>query len=247
MMRVGFIGWRGMVGSVLMGRMNEEKDFDLIDPVFFTTSNVGGKGPNVGKDVPALKDAKNIDELKAMDAIVSCQGGDYTNEVYPKLRAAGWKGYWIDAASALRMEKDAIIILDPVNMNVIKDGMAKGIKNYIGGNCTVSLMLMALGGLYERGLVEWMSAMTYQAASGAGANNMRELIKQMGSIHGNGEESAGRPGRRDPGHRPQGFRPHPLRCLSQGVLWRAACRFGHSLDRQTARQRPEQGRMEGPG
>jgi len=184
MMRVGFIGWRGMVGSVLMGRMNEEKDFAVIDPVFFTTSNVGGKGPNVGKDVPALKDAKNIDDLKAMDAVVSCQGGDYTNEVYPKLRAAGWKGYWIDAASALRMEKDAIIILDPVNINVIRDGMAKGIKNYIGGNCTVSLMLMALGGLYERGLVEWMSAMTYQAASGAGANNMRELIKQMGSIHG---------------------------------------------------------------
>jgi aspartate-semialdehyde dehydrogenase len=184
MMRVGFIGWRGMVGSVLMGRMNEEKDFALIDPVFFTTSNVGGKGPNIGKDVPALKDAKKIDELKAMDAIVSCQGGDYTNEIYPKLRAAGWKGFWIDAASSLRMEKDAIIILDPVNMNVIKNGLAKGIKNYVGGNCTVSLMLMALGGLYERGLVEWMSAMTYQAASGAGANNMRELLKQMGSIHG---------------------------------------------------------------
>ncbi|GAB4486053.1 MAG: aspartate-semialdehyde dehydrogenase [Thermodesulfovibrionales bacterium] len=183
MMRVGFVGWRGMVGSVLMGRMSEEKDFDLIDPVFFTTSNVGGKGPNVGKDVPALKDAKDINELKAMETIVSCQGGDYTNEVYPKLRAAGWKGYWIDAASALRMEKDAIIILDPVNRNVITGGLAKGIRNYIGGNCTVSLMLMALGGLYERDLVEWMSAMTYQAASGAGANNMRELLKQMGSAH----------------------------------------------------------------
>ena len=184
MIRVGFIGWRGMVGSVLMGRMNEEKDFNLIDPVFFTTSNVGGKGPNIGRDVPTLKDAKSVDELKAMDAIVSCQGGDYTNEIYPKLRGGGWKGYWIDAASALRMEKDSIIILDPVNLNVIKNGMAKGIKNYIGGNCTVSLMLMALGGLFERGLVEWMSAMTYQAASGAGANNMRELLKQMGSIHG---------------------------------------------------------------
>jgi aspartate-semialdehyde dehydrogenase len=183
MMRVGFIGWRGMVGSVLMGRMKEEKDFDLVDPVFFTTSNVGGKGPNIGKDVPALKDARDIDSLKAMEAIVSCQGGEYTNEVYPKLRSAGWKGFWIDAASALRMEKDSIIILDPVNINVIRNGMAKGIKNYIGGNCTVSLMLMALGGLYERGLVEWMSAMTYQAASGAGANNMRELLKQMGSIH----------------------------------------------------------------
>jgi aspartate-semialdehyde dehydrogenase len=173
-----------MVGSVLMGRMNEEKDFNLIDPVFFTTSNIGGKGPNIGKDVSPLKDAKNIDELKMMDAIVSCQGGEYTTEVYPKLRESGWKGYWIDAASTLRMTNDSIIILDPVNLNVIKNGMAKGIKNYIGGNCTVSLMLMALGGLYEPGLVEWMSAMTYQAASGAGANNMRELLKQMGSIHG---------------------------------------------------------------
>ncbi len=184
MMCVGFIGWRGMVGSVLMGRMNEEKDFNLIDPVFFTTSNIGGKGPNIGKDGPALKDAKNIDELKAMEIIVSCQGGEYTTEVYPKLRESGWKGYWIDAASTLRMTNDSIIILDPVNLNVIKNGMARGIKNYIGGNCTVSLMLMALGGLYERGLVEWMSAMTYQAASGAGANNMRELLKQMGSICG---------------------------------------------------------------
>jgi len=183
MMRVGFIGWRGMVGSVLMGRMIEEKDFDFIDPVFFSTSNVGGKGPRIYKEVPSLKDAKNIDELKAMDSIVSCQGGEYTSEIYPKLRAAGWKGYWIDAASTLRMEKDAIIILDPVNMNVIKDGLVKGTKNYIGGNCTVSLMLMALGGLYARGLVEWMSVMTYQAASGAGANSMRELLKQMGEVH----------------------------------------------------------------
>ncbi|MBI5641566.1 MAG: aspartate-semialdehyde dehydrogenase [Nitrospirae bacterium] len=183
MMRVGFIGWRGMVGSVLMGRMNEEKDFSLIDPVFFTTSNVGGKAPDIGKDAPALKDARNIDELRAMDTIVSCQGGEYTGEIYPKLRAAGWKGYWIDAASSLRMEKDSIIILDPVNLNVIKDGMAKGIRNYIGGNCTVSLMLMALGGLYKAGLVQWMSAMTYQAASGAGANNMRELLRQMGSVN----------------------------------------------------------------
>jgi len=183
MKRVGFVGWRGMVGSVLMGRMMEEKDLDLVEPVFFTTSNVGGKGPTVGKDTPALKDAKNVDELKAMDIIVSCQGGDYTNEVFPKLRSAGWSGYWIDAASALRMDKDAVIILDPVNLDVIKDGLAKGIKNYIGGNCTVSLMLMALGGIYEAGLVEWMSAMTYQAASGAGANNMRELLKQMGEVH----------------------------------------------------------------
>lgn len=183
MKRVGFIGWRGMVGSVLMGRMLEEKDFDLIEPVFFTTSNVGGQGPKIGKDVPALRDAKDIEGLKAMDVIVSCQGGDYTKEVFPKLRSAGWQGYWIDAASTLRMEPDAVIILDPVNRSVIEDGLAKGIRNYVGGNCTVSLMLMALGGLYREGLVEWMSAMTYQAASGAGANNMRELLRQMGEVH----------------------------------------------------------------
>ncbi|MBI3146388.1 MAG: aspartate-semialdehyde dehydrogenase [Pseudogulbenkiania sp.] len=184
-MRVGFVGWRGMVGSVLMQRMREENDFAQInEPVFFTTSNVGGKGPDIGRDVPALKDAKNIDDLLAMDAIVTCQGGDYTSEVFPKLRAAGWKGYWIDAASTLRMEDDAIIILDPVNMNVIKDGLANGVKNYVGGNCTVSLMLMALGGLFQNDLVEWVTSMTYQAASGAGAQNMRELISGMGAIHG---------------------------------------------------------------
>ncbi len=183
MKQVGFVGWRGMVGSVLMGRMLEEKDFDFVDPVFFTTSNVGGAGPKIGRDTPPLKNAKNIDDLKAMEIIVSCQGGEYTNEIFPKLRAAGWNGYWIDAASTLRMEKDAIIILDPINFKVIRNGLARGIKNYIGGNCTVSLMLMALGGIYEAGLVEWMSAMTYQAASGAGANNMRELLKQMGEVH----------------------------------------------------------------
>jgi aspartate-semialdehyde dehydrogenase len=184
MMKVGMIGWRGMVGSVLMGRMKEEKDFDHIEPLFFTTSNVGGKAPDIGKGESTLRDARSIDDLKKTDIVLTCQGGDYTNEVYPKLRASGWNGYWIDAASALRMTNDSIIILDPVNMDVIKKGMADGIKNYIGGNCTVSLMLMALGGLYEKGLVEWMSAMTYQAASGAGANNMRELIRQMGSVHG---------------------------------------------------------------
>ncbi|PWB53448.1 MAG: aspartate-semialdehyde dehydrogenase, partial [Nitrosomonadales bacterium] len=184
MMRVGLIGWRGMVGSVLMQRMREEKDFDVIDPVFFTTSNPGGKGPDIGKDVPPLKDAKDINELKAMDAIISCQGGDYTKEVYADLRSAGWNGYWIDAASTLRMKDDAIIILDPVNRNVIKDGLAKGVKTYVGGNCTVSLMLMAIGGLFDKGLIEWISPMTYQAASGAGARNMRELIQQMGAING---------------------------------------------------------------
>ncbi len=183
-MRVGLVGWRGMVGSVLMQRMREEGDFNVIDPVFFTTSNVGGKGPDIGKDVPALKDARNIDELKAMDAIISCQGGDYTKEVYGDLRAAGWNGYWIDAASTLRMKDDAIIILDPVNKNVIKGGLAEGVKTYVGGNCTVSLMLMAIGGLFDQGLIEWISPMTYQAASGAGARNMRELIQQMGAVNG---------------------------------------------------------------
>jgi aspartate-semialdehyde dehydrogenase len=172
-----------MVGSVLMGRMKDEKDFDPIEPVFFTTSSIGGKAPNVGKGDSKLKDAKSIDELRKMDIILTCQGGDYTTEVYPKLRDAGWKGYWIDAASTLRMTSDSIIILDPVNRKVIKDGLARGVKNYIGGNCTVSLMLMAIGALYEKDLVEWMSAMTYQAASGAGANNMRELLAQMGELH----------------------------------------------------------------
>jgi aspartate-semialdehyde dehydrogenase len=166
-----------------MGRMKEERDFDLIDPVFFTTSNVGGKGPDIGKDVPPLKDANSIDELKAMDVIITAQGGDYTKEVYPKLRATGWNGYWIDAASALRMKDEAIIILDPVNKDVIKNGLASGVKTYVGGNCTVSLMLMAIGGLFDAGLIEWISPMTYQAASGAGARNMRELIKQMGAVH----------------------------------------------------------------
>ena len=188
MKKVGLIGWRGMVGSVLMGRMRDERDFDHIEPVFFTTSNVGGSapnlGPDIGKDVPALKDANSVDELKAMDIIITCQGGDYTKEVYPKLMASGWKGYWIDAASTLRMNDDSIIILDPVNKNVIQDGIAKGIKTYVGGNCTVSLMLMAIGGLFDKGLIEWISPMTYQAASGAGARNMRELIQQMGAVHG---------------------------------------------------------------
>ena len=184
MKRVGFIGWRGMVGSVLMRRMRDENDFADIEPVFFTTSQPGQPGPDVGKEVPALKDAKNIDELKAMEAIVSCQGGDYTKEVYPQLRAAGWDGYWIDAASALRMADESIIVLDPVNLDVIKDGLTQGVKTYVGGNCTVSLMLMAIGGLFQKGLVEWITPMTYQAASGAGARNMRELIKQMGAIHG---------------------------------------------------------------
>ena len=183
MKRVGLVGWRGMVGSVLMDRMMAENDFALIDPVFFTTSNVGGQGPAIGKDTPVLKDARSIADLQALDVIVTCQGGDYTNEIYPRLRAAGWRGYWIDAASALRMQDDAVIILDPVNREVIEGALARGAKDYIGGNCTVSLMLMGLGGLFAHGLVEWASIMTYQAASGAGAQNMRELIQQMGAVH----------------------------------------------------------------
>jgi aspartate-semialdehyde dehydrogenase len=183
MLKVGFIGWRGMVGSVLMQRMMEENDFALIEPQFFTTSNVGGAAPNVGKDSPALKDAKNIADLSAMDAIITCQGGDYTSEVYPQLRAAGWAGHWIDAASTLRMDNEAVIILDPVNMHVIKEALAKGGKVWVGGNCTVSLMLMALNGLFKADLIEWATSMTYQAASGAGAQNMRELLNQMGEAH----------------------------------------------------------------
>ncbi|GAA5181036.1 aspartate-semialdehyde dehydrogenase [Niveibacterium umoris] len=183
-MRVGFVGWRGMVGSVLMQRMREEKDFELIEPVFFTTSNVGGKGPDVGRELPPLKDASSVDELKGMDVIITCQGGDYTTDVYPKLRAAGWDGYWIDAASTMRMDDDAVIILDPVNRNVIDAALAKGVKNYIGGNCTNSILLMGVGGLFRDGLVEWVSSMTYQAASGGGANHMRELLKGMGVVHG---------------------------------------------------------------
>ena len=178
-MKVGLVGWRGMVGSVLMQRMREEKDFDLIEAVFFTTSNAGGEAPAEGRGVP-LKDAGDLNALMAMDAIISCQGGDYTTAMFPKLRAAGWQGYWIDAASTLRMEKDAVIILDPVNLGLIKKSLANGGKNFIGGNCTNSILLMGLNGLFDAGLVEWVSSMTYQAASGAGAQNMRELLNQMG-------------------------------------------------------------------
>lgn len=183
MLRVGFVGWRGMVGSVLMQRMMEENDFAEIEPQFFTTSQVGRPAPNVGKDSPALKDATDIAALQAMDIILTCQGGDYTKAVFSKLRSAGWDGHWIDAASTLRMEKDAVLVLDPVNMGVIKDAYTNGNKNWVGGNCTVSLMLMALNGLFKADLVEWATSMTYQAASGSGAQNMRELISQMGVAH----------------------------------------------------------------
>jgi aspartate-semialdehyde dehydrogenase len=184
--RVGLVGWRGMVGSVLMQRMQDEGDFSQFEPLFFTTSNVGGAGPKISGagEGGRLLDAKSIAALKDMEIIVTCQGGDYTSEIFPQLRAAGWNGYWIDAASALRMKDDAVIILDPVNMHVLQGALSRGMKNFIGGNCTVSLMLMGLQGLFDAGLVEWMTSMTYQAASGAGAQNMRELLKQMAVASG---------------------------------------------------------------
>src|SRR3954462_5645129 len=179
MLRVGIVGWRGMVGSVLLQRMREERDFDHVEPVFFSTSQACGKRPAIGRETPPVGDPKDVDALKTLPAIISCQGGDYTNEIYPQLRAAGWKGYWIDAASALRMKDDAVIILDPVNDSLIKKSVKSGIKDFIGGNCTVSLMLMGMAGLFQRDEVEWLTSMTYQAASGAGAANMRELVAQM--------------------------------------------------------------------
>ncbi|MGZ9080021.1 MAG: aspartate-semialdehyde dehydrogenase [Burkholderiales bacterium] len=182
-MKVGLIGWRGMVGSVLVQRMKAEGDFDLVEPHFFSTSQAGSRGPAIGGAARPVKDARSIEDLAAIDVLISCQGGDYTNEIHPRLRGRGWSGYWIDAASALRMRDDAVIVLDPVNMDVIEKARAQGVKDYIGGNCTVSLMLMAMSGLFKAGLVEWMTAMTYQAASGAGAAQMRELVQQMGVAH----------------------------------------------------------------
>jgi len=179
MLKIGFVGWRGMVGSVLMDRMREESDFKGFEPVFFTTSNVGGTGPDVGMDIPPLKDAFDAALLSSMDIVITCQGGDYTKKIYPELRKSGWNGYWIDSASALRMIDESIIVLDPVNRDVIDSSLSSGIKTYVGGNCTVSLMLMALSGLFDEGLVAWISSMTYQSASGAGAKHMKELISQM--------------------------------------------------------------------
>lgn len=182
MTKVGFIGWRGMVGSVLMERMLAEKDFSGFEPLFFTTSQVGQAGPDVGLEIPPLQDAYDIKKLAEMDIIVTCQGSGHTKKAYPELRSAGWKGYWIDASSALRMEKDSVIVLDPVNRRVIDKALESGIRDFVGGNCTVSLMLMAIGGLFQNNCIEWLSSMTYQAASGAGANNMRELVSQMAAI-----------------------------------------------------------------
>ncbi|PCS22609.1 aspartate-semialdehyde dehydrogenase [Candidatus Enterovibrio escicola] len=183
MKRVGLVGWRGMVGSVLMQRMVEERTFDTIDPIFYSTSQVGIPAPDYGKDAGLLKDAFDIEGLRTLDVVITCQGSRYTEAVYPKLRTAGWKGYWIDAASTLRMKEDSIITLDPINLKQIQEGLHNDLKTYVGGNCTVNLMLMAVGGLYQSGLVEWMATQTFQAASGAGAKNMRELIKQMGLVN----------------------------------------------------------------
>ena len=193
MKKVGFIGWRGMVGSVLMESMRAERDFDLIEPLFFSSSQAGGKGPAVGREVPPVRNARDVKRLAAMDVLVSCQGSDYTAETYPALRAAGWNGYWIDAARTLRMKDDAVIVLDPVNLPVIRSALARGIKNYIGGNCTVSCMLMGMHGLFALDLVEWMTCVTYQAASGGGAQHMRELLVQFGLINAEVKDLLGNP------------------------------------------------------
>jgi aspartate-semialdehyde dehydrogenase len=183
MEKVGFIGWRGMVGSVLMERMRAERDFDLIEPAFYSTSQAGGEGPAIGKKAPPVRNARDLESLAAMDVLVSCQGSDYTAQIYPALRAAGWNGYWIDAAKTLRMQDDAVIVLDPVNLPLIRSALARGIRNYIGGNCTVSCMMMGMQGLFAHDLVEWMTCATYQAASGGGAQHMRELLVQFGLIN----------------------------------------------------------------
>jgi len=194
MKKVGIIGWRGMVGSVLVDRMRAERDFDLIDPVFFSTTQAGGSGPQIGKATAPVADARDINALAALDVLISCQGSDYTAEIHPKLRAAGWNGYWIDAAKTLRMNDDAVIVLDPVNMPLIQRALEQGIRNYIGGNCTVSCMLMGMHGLFEHDLVEWITCMTYQAASGGGAQQMRELLAQFGLIHAEVKELLADPG-----------------------------------------------------
>jgi aspartate-semialdehyde dehydrogenase len=192
-MRVGFVGWRGMVGSVLMERMLAEGDFAGLEPLFFSTSNPGGVGPEIGFAVPPLADANDLEALKAMDVVVTCQGGDYTKSIYPQLKKAGWNGFWVDAASALRMEADSVIVLDPVNRHVIDKALGQGVRTFVGGNCTVSLMLMALAGLFRENLVEWISAMTYQAASGGGARNLVELVRQMGGLADSAKELLSQP------------------------------------------------------
>jgi aspartate-semialdehyde dehydrogenase len=222
MLRVGIVGWRGMVGSVLVQRMREERDFDLVEPVFFSTSQAGGKGPAIGKDAGPVQSATDLKALGALPVIIACQGGDYTNEVYPKLRAAGWNGYWIDAASALRMKDDAAIILDPVNMPVIERALAAGVRNFIGGNCTVSLMMMGLSGLFRHDLVEWMTCMTYQAASGAGAANLKELAAQIAYLG-----DAAKPALDDPAATALDIDRRVAEAMRNGGMPKA--NFGHAL------------------
>jgi len=222
MLRVGIVGWRGMVGSVLVQRMREERDFDLVEPVFFSTSQAGGKGPATGKETGPVLRATDIAALKSLPVIIACQGGDYTNEIHPQLRAAGWNGYWIDAASALRMKDDAAIVLDPVNMPVIERALSSGVRNYIGGNCTVSLMMMGMAGLFRRDLIEWMTCMTYQAASGAGAANMRELAEQMAHLG-----DAAKPALADPAATALDIDQRVADALRNGGLPKA--NFGHPL------------------
>ena len=222
MLRVGIVGWRGMVGSVLVQRMREERDFEHIEPVFFSSSQAGGQGPAIGKEVEPVADAGNIALLKMLPIVISCQGGDYTNDVFPRLRKGGWNGYWIDAASTLRMQDDAVIVLDPVNRQAIKDSIARGVRNFVGGNCTVSLMLMATAGLFQNDLVEWATSMTYQAASGAGAANVRELVEQMVAL---GE--AARPALEDRASSALDIDARVTAALRNGLLPKA--NFGHPL------------------
>lgn len=237
MNRVGFVGWRGMVGSVLMGRMQEENDFaEIAEPIFFTTTQQGREGPDVGRGSAPLLDAKDLNALADMDVIVTCQGGGYTTEVYADLRAVGWRGYWIDAASTLRMEPESVIVLDPVNRDVIDAALAEGKRDFIGGNCTVSLMLMAVGGLFRQDLVEWISAMTYQAASGAGAKNMREPPESDGCpVCECGAVALG-PRIGHPRDRPGGDRDHARGGISDQRIWCPACRQPDTLDRCPARE-----------
>src|SRR5262245_1507759 len=245
MLRVGIVGWRGMVGSVVVQRMRAEKDFEHIEPVFFSTSQAGGKGPDIGKTVAPVSNANDLEALKKLPVIISCQGGDYTNDIHPKLRAAGWKGYWIDAASALRMKDDAVIILDPVNDSLIKKQLKNGIRNFIGGNCTVSLMLMGMAGLFQRDEIEWMTSNTYQAASGRGGD-----ARPRGADGGHrqpGEAAARRSGFRDPGHRPRGHRIDALARPAEEGNRLPARRQPAALDRQGPRQRAEPRGMERPG
>ena len=247
-MRVGFVGWRGMVGSVLMQRMREERDFDVIEPVFFSTSKAGGKGPDIGRDDrTAAGRERRRGARRARRRSSPARAATTRPRCIRSCATAGWNGYWIDAATTLRMKDDAVIILDPVNRPVIDAALAKGVRNYIGGNCTVSLMLMALAGLFQRGLVEWMTCMTYQAASGAGAQNMRELLQQMGEAHLAAKGLLDDPASAHPRHRPRG-RGHPARRpLPDRALRRAAGGLPHPLDRQGPGQRQEPRGVEGRG